>query len=67
MTEKNSVQNKFLAELCESQKTAAIYLINGIKLHGIIGGFDDFTIYLKEPTQQIVTKSAVATVLPLEH
>jgi host factor-I protein len=64
MSPKN-VQDEFLTALCKRKAEVAIYLINGIKLHGTISDFDDFTISLQEPTQQLVSKRAVATVLPL--
>lgn len=67
MNEKNDVQNEFLTALCKNRTMTAIYLINGIKLQGIITAFDGFTINLQEPTQQLISKGAIATVLPLEH
>jgi host factor-I protein len=65
MVKEKHIQDEFLATLCKNQAEVAIYLINGIKLHGVIAAFDQFTVLLQKPTQQLVSKRAIATVMPL--
>ena len=62
---KNSViQDPFLNALRRQRVPVAIYLTNGIKLQGVIAGFDSFIILLKNNTKQMVYKRAIATVVP---
>jgi host factor-I protein len=58
-------QQKFLNSLVLKQTPVAIYLKNGIKLKGTIKGFDQHSILLDQPSQQVIYKSAVSTVAPL--
>ena len=64
MSHGNLLQGPFLEELCESQIPVAIFLVNGIKLHGVISGFDEYVILLKNTLTQLVFKHAVSTVVP---
>jgi host factor-I protein len=41
-----------------------LYLTNGVRLKGIIKGFDNFVVVLKESTHQLVYKHAISTVMP---
>lgn len=62
-----STQDSFLNLLRKNKKFVTIFLINGIKLQGIITGFDQFVISLKkEDITQLVYKHAISTVLPSE-
>ena len=58
------IQDPFLNALRKQRVPVAIYLTNGIKLQGVIAGFDPFTILLKNNTKQMVYKRAIATVVP---
>ena len=65
MTKGQSLQDPFLNKLrCEKQMVA-VYLVNGIKLLGEIDCFDQFTIVLKNPTNQLVYKHAISTIVPV--
>ncbi|MDX2164211.1 MAG: RNA chaperone Hfq [Gammaproteobacteria bacterium] len=61
----SSLQSTFLSNLAEKKTPVAIYLKNGIKLKGTIGGFDVHAIFLQEPSQQVIYKSSVSTIAPL--
>lgn len=64
MTNLQDLQNEFLKELIKEQVPVSIFLINGIKLHGIVDGYDDQTIMLKSAVTQMVYKNAISTVVP---
>jgi len=62
-----NLQDTFL-NLMRREKTAVIiYLVNGVQLRGQVKGFDNFTILLDSGGKvQLVYKSAITTVAPLE-
>jgi host factor-I protein len=62
-----NLQDKFLGELSKSGEQVAVFLINGIKLHGVIDTYDDEVIFLKNAITQMVFKHAVSTVVPASH
>ncbi len=64
MSNNHVLQDTFLNELRKEKMSVSIFLINGIKLHGIIDNFDDQTIMLKNAVTQMVYKHAVSTVVP---
>lgn len=54
-----------LNALRRSKAPVAIFLVKGIKLQGVIAGFDNFSIQLRRGgTGQLVYKHAVATIAP---
>jgi host factor-I protein len=59
-----SLQEPFLNTLRREKIPVAIYLINGIKLQGIVESFDQFVIMLKNNVNQIVYKHAISTIVP---
>ena len=59
----NYTQEEFLKELSESREPVNIFLISGIRLHGIIGGHDQHTVLLESATPQIIYKHAISTIL----
>lgn len=64
MTKHHSIQDTFLEHLQQEQNTVSIFLVNGIKLHGIIDSFDEHVILLKNGITQMIFKHAVSTVVP---
>lgn len=63
-TKIQSLQDPFLSALRRQRVPVSIYLTNGIKLQGVVAGFDKFVVLLKNNTKQLVFKHAVATVVP---
>ena len=61
---KNGLQQEFLDHLQKSGETVAVFLMNGIKLHGVIDKFDDDVLFLKNAVTQMVFKHAISTVVP---
>ena len=65
MSDHYLLQNSFLNELRKEKVTVSVFLINGIKLHGIVDNFDDHVIMLKNGVTQMVFKHAISTVVPV--
>lgn len=63
-TKNHLIQDPFLNALRRQRVPVAVYLTNGIKLQGVVAGFDDAAILLKNNTKQMVYKRAIATVVP---
>lgn len=64
MSKGYSLQEPFLNTLRRDKIPVAVYLINGIKLQGIVESFDQFVIMLKNNVNQIVYKHAISTIVP---
>ena len=64
MSDNYLLQDSFLNELRKEKVTVSVFLVNGIKLHGIIDNFDDHVIMLKNGVTQMVYKHAISTVVP---
>jgi host factor-I protein len=59
-----SLQDNFLNQLRKEKMPVVIYLTNGVRLRGVVKGFDNFVILLKESSQQLIYKHAVSTIVP---
>jgi host factor-I protein len=64
MSATKGLQGAFLEELKSTQVPVSVFLVNGVKLHGVIEEFDDEVIMLKGSLTQIIYKHAVSTVVP---
>jgi len=64
MTGQVDLQDEFLQRLQKSQETVAVFLMNGIKLHGVIANIDNNVLFLKSTVTQMVYKHAISTVVP---
>ena len=59
------IQDPFLNEIRKEKIPVSIYLVNGIKLQGLIESFDQFVVLLKNNVcQQMVYKHAISTIVP---
>jgi host factor-I protein len=65
MSNLTKIQINFLNDLIEKKSPVAVYLKNGIKLKGIILGYDEQAIILDQPGQQLILKDAISTIAPL--
>ncbi len=63
-TKTPQIQDPFLNLLRKEKVRVSVYLVNGIKLQGLIVGFDQFVIHLKAQVTQMVYKHAISTVVP---
>lgn len=66
MAEKSqNMQDIFLNNCRKEKKPVTVYLVNGVKLQGIITGFDNFSVVLRRNQHsQLVYKHSIATVVP---
>ena len=67
-TEKSqNVQDVFLNNVRKNKMPVTIFLINGVKLQGIITWFDNFCVLLRRDAHsQLVYKHAISTVMPAQ-
>ena len=64
MADNNHLQNAFLKTLRQDKIAVSIFLISGIKLHGVVEDYDEHVILLKNAVTQMVFKNAISTVVP---
>lgn len=66
MSEKSqNVQDVFLNTLRKTKNPVTVFLVNGVKLQGIITWFDNFSILLRrDHMSQLIYKHAVSTIMP---
>ena len=64
--EKNqNVQEVFLNAIRRNKIPVTIFLINGVKLQGIVTWFDNFSLLLRRDAHsQLVYKHAISTIMP---
>jgi host factor-I protein len=60
------LQDLFLNTMRKHKAPVVVFLVNGVKLQGIVTWFDQFSILLKrEDHSQLVYKHAISTVMPV--
>ena len=65
MIKSENLQETFLNQIRKEKLTVTIFLINGVKLQGIITWFDNFSILLKRDSHiQLVYKHSISTIMP---
>jgi len=66
MSEKSqNVQDVFLNTVRKSKNPVTVFLVNDVKLQGIITWFDNFSVLLRRDGHtQLVYKHAISTVMP---
>ena len=61
-----NLQEIFLNNVRKSHAAVTVFLVNGVKLQGIITWFDNFSILLKRDQHvQLVYKHAISTIMPV--
>lgn len=62
---KQNLQDTFLNQVRKSKTPVTIFLVNGVKLQGVVSWFDNFCVLLKRDGHaQLVYKHAISTVMP---
>ncbi|WCL52926.1 MULTISPECIES: RNA chaperone Hfq [Kordiimonadales] len=66
MSDKNqNLQDVFLNAVRKSKIPVTVFLVNGVKLQGVITWFDNFCVLLRrDGHSQLVYKHAISTVMP---
>lgn len=63
--DKQNLQDAFLNNVRKSKTSVTIFLVNGVKLQGVITWFDNFCVLLRRDGQsQLVYKHAISTIMP---
>jgi host factor-I protein len=62
---KQNLQDTFLNAVRKSKTPLTIFLVNGVKLQGVVTWFDSFCVLLRRDGQvQLVYKHAISTIMP---
>lgn len=66
MTDKHqNLQDTFLNHVRKNKTPLTIFLVNGVKLQGIVTWFDNFCVLLRRDGHtQLVYKHAISTIMP---
>ena len=64
-SDKQNLQDTFLNHVRKTKIPITVFLINGVKLQGIITWFDSFCVLLRREGQsQLIYKHAISTIMP---
>lgn len=62
---KQNLQDVFLNTVRKAKTPLTIFLVNGVKLQGVVTWFDNFCVLLRREGQiQLVYKHAISTIMP---
>lgn len=65
MSSDKNLQDVFLNHVRKNKISVTVFLVNGVKLQGNIGAFDNFCVLLRRDHHaQLVYKHAISTVMP---
>ena len=65
MQKTQNLQDLFLNQLRKDKSVVTMFLMNGFQLHGVVKGFDSFTLVLdSDGKQQLIYKHAISTIVP---
>jgi host factor-I protein len=64
---KQNLQDTFLNAVRKAKTPLTIFLVNGVKLQGVVSWFDNFCVLLRRDGQsQLVYKHAISTIMPAQ-
>ena len=65
MEKNQNIQDVFLNKIRKEKNSVTVFLVNGVKLQGIVTWFDNFSLLLKRDSHiQLVYKHAISTIMP---
>ena len=66
---KQNLQDTFLNAVRKSRTPLTVFLVNGVKLQGVVTWFDNFCVLLRGEGRppQLVYKHAISTIAPNSH
>ena len=66
-TKTQNLQDVFLNHIRKNKAPVTVFLVNGVKLQGVITWFDNFSVLLRRDGHaQLVYKHAISTVMPAQ-
>lgn len=64
----HTVCDRFLGEVTSKRVSVVLFLVNGVKLQGVVEAFDDCCLVLRHgEVVQLLFRSAVSTLVPQEN
>jgi host factor-I protein len=67
LDKKQNLQDTFLNSVRKTKTPLTIFLVNGVKLQGVVTWFDNFCVLLRRDGQsQLVYKHAISTIMPAQ-
>lgn len=65
MQKTQNLQDAFLNQVRRDKTNLTVFLMNGFQMHGVIRGYDGFTVVLdSDGRQQLIYKHAISTIIP---
>ena len=62
-----NVQDDFLNNIRQNKISVTVFLVDGVKLQGLITWFDSFSLLLRRDGHtQLIYKHAISTIMPSE-
>jgi host factor-I protein len=63
-----NLQEVFLSHVLKNKVPLTVFLVNGVKLQGVLTHFDAFSVQLtRERQSQLVYKAAISTIMPMNN
>ena len=65
MQKTQNLQDLILNQARRDRSMVTVFRMNGFQLHGVVKGFDSFTLVLdSDGKQQLIYKHAISTIVP---
>ena len=65
MQKTQNLQDAFLNQVRRDKVSLTVFLMNGFQMHGVLKGYDGFTVVLdSDGRQQLIYKHAISTIIP---
>lgn len=65
MQKTQNLQDAFLNQVRRDKVNLTVFLMNGFQMHGVVKGYDGFTVVLdSDGRQQLIYKHAISTIIP---
>ena len=60
-----NLQDAFLNQVRREHQRITLFLMNGVKMGGVVRGFDSFVVVVEDRgMQQVIYKHAISTIVP---
>ena len=61
-----NLQDAFLNQVRRERQRITLFLMNGVKMGGVVRGFDSFVVVVEDRgIQQVIYKHAISTIAPI--
>ncbi|HWP80570.1 RNA-binding protein Hfq [bioreactor metagenome] len=60
-----NIQDAFLNQVRRDKQIISMYLVNGVRVGGVVRAFDSYVVVLEDRgSQQVIYKHAISTMIP---